>query len=139
VSVRHKQKMSETNGQSKSRLDRIEEILERHSTILVGIDASIERHSTIMVRIDASIERQVLANEAAHALFQEEDKRLLTAQILMNGAMQKMNDAVQKMADGMTSLELKMEETTGKLNALIATVDGIIRRPPDSNLPATGH
>jgi hypothetical protein len=96
--------VSETNGQGKSRLDRIEEL----------------------------IERQELANLAAHELFQAEDKRLLTAQILMNGAM-------QKMAEAMTSLESKMEETTGKLNALIDTVDGIIRKPPESNLPATGH
>jgi hypothetical protein len=85
--------VSETNGQGKSRLDRIEEL----------------------------IERQERANEVAHELFQAEDKRLLTAQILMNGAM-------QKMADGMTSLESKMEETTGKLNALIDTVDGMIRK-----------
>lgn len=87
--------MSETNGQSNSRLDRIETL----------------------------IERAVLANEAAHDRFAAEDKRLLTAQILMNGAM-------QKMAEGMASLELKMEETTGKLNALIDTVDGIIRNRP---------
>jgi len=85
--------MSETNGQNgQSRLDRIE----------------------------ALIERALLANEAAHERFAAEDKRLLTAQILMNAAM-------QKMADGMTSLESKMEETTGKLNALIDTVGGIIR------------
>ena len=99
-----------------------------------------------MVRMETLIERQERANEAAHERFEEEDKRLLTAQILMNGAMQRMADAMQKMheamqkaADGMTSLELKMEETTGKLNALMETVDGIIRRPPDPNLPATAH
>jgi hypothetical protein len=117
--------VSGTNGQDRSRLDRIEE--------------NLERHSAFMVRMETLIERQERANEAAHARFEEEDKRLLTAQILMNGAMQKMLDSVQKMADGMTSLELKMEETTGKLNALIETVDGIIRRPPDPNLPATAH
>jgi hypothetical protein len=60
--------MSEINGQGKSRLDRIEEI----------------------------IERQERANEVAHELFQAEDKRLLTAQILMNGAMQKMAEAIQR-------------------------------------------
>ena len=96
--------MSDTNGHGKSRLDRIEEM----------------------------IERQERANETAHELFQAEDKRLRTAQILMNGAM-------QKMAEAMTSLESKMKETTGKLNALIETVDGIIRRSPESNFPATGH
>ena len=73
-------------------------------------------------RIEEMIERQMLANEAAHEQFAAENQRLLTAQILMNGAM-------QKMAEGMTSLEAKMEETTGKLNALIDTVDGIIRKP----------
>ena len=131
--------VSGTNGQDKSRLDRIEEILERHSTIMVNIDKTLERHSTLIVSIEASIERQERANEAAHQRFEEEDKRLLTAQILMNGAMQKMADAMQDMWKGMRSLELKMEETTGKLNALIATVDGVIRRPPDPNLPATAH
>lgn len=95
--------MDETNGQGKSRLDRIEEMIERH-----------ER-----------------ANEAAHQRFEEEDKRLLTSQILMNDAMQKMLGAVERMADGMKSLELKMEETTGKLNALIDTVDGVIRKKAD--------
>lgn len=93
--------MSGENGQNKSRLDRIEELIERS-----------ERAS----------ERRELANEAAHESFEADNKRLLSAQILMNGAM-------QKMAEGMTSLELKMEETTGKLNALIDTVDGIVRKP----------
>jgi hypothetical protein len=102
--------MDESNGSGKSRLDRIEEIL--------------ERHSTIMINIDASIERQVLANEAAHEFFQAEDQRLLTAQILMNGTM-------QKLVESMATLELRMEETTAKLNALIDTVDGIIRKKPE--------
>lgn len=105
--------MSETNGRSESRLDRIEAILERHSTMMISIEASIDRQNL-------AIDRQILANEAAHARFEEEDKRLLTSQILMNAAL-------QKMADGMISLELKMEETTGKLNALIHSVDDMIR------------
>jgi len=102
--------MSETNGQGKSRLDRIEEMIERH---------------------ERANERYRAENEAAHARFAEEDKRLLTSQILMNDAMQKMLGAVERMADGMKSLELKMEETTGKLNALIDTVDGVIRKKAD--------
>ena len=32
------------------------------------------------------------------------------------------------MVNGMISLELKMQETTEKLNALSSTVDGIIRK-----------
>jgi hypothetical protein len=93
--------MSETNGQS--RLDRIEAILERQGTLVVSIEASIER--------------QERANEAAHERFEAEDKRLLTAQILMNGAL-------EKMLNGIIALELKMQETTEKLNALIG-----IRKP----------
>ncbi|MGD1071349.1 MAG: hypothetical protein ABSB15_14505 [Bryobacteraceae bacterium] len=115
--------MSEPNGQGKSRLDRIEEI----------------------------IERQERANEAAHLRFEAEDQRLLTAQVLMNGALQKMLLAVEKMSEGtermresiaaseskqsrfdenMVILEMKMQETTEKLNALIETVDGMIRKKP---------
>jgi len=94
--------MSETNGEGKSRLDRIEQI----------------------------IERQELANEAAHARFEAEDKRLLTAQILMSDAMTKTNIAIGRVVETMEKLELKMAETTEKLDALIKVVDGIIRRPP---------
>ncbi len=50
-----------------------------------------------------------------------------------------MAQVAEGMADGMTSLELKMAETTGKLNALIETVDVIIRRPPGPNLPASAR
>jgi hypothetical protein len=167
--------MSGANGNGKSRLDRIEEILERHSTMLIGVDerlerqnamldrhsAMLDRHSAIldrhatmavdfdvrhqaamdriderldrhrttiadfevrhqaaMDRIDASIERQILANEAAHERFEAEDKRLLTAQVLMNGALEKM--------------ALAMEETTDKLNGLIDIVDGF-RKKADGN------
>jgi hypothetical protein len=109
--------MDESNGSGKSRLDRIEEIL--------------ERHSTMMISIDASIERQVLANDAAHEFFKAEDQRLLTAQILMNGAMQKLVETTHKLVESMSTLELKMEETTAKLNALIDTVDGMIRKKPE--------
>jgi hypothetical protein len=101
--------MSETNG--RSRLDRIEELLERHSSFHI-------EHEMRMARIEALIERQELANEAARERFNEEGQRLLTAQNLMNGAM-------QNMAEGMRALELKTEETTEKLNALIHTIDGM--------------
>ena len=91
--------MSESNGKGESRLDRIEALIEH-----------AEKVNAERARV----------NETAHERFEEGHRQLLTAQILMNGAM-------QKMADGMISLEAKMEETTGKLNALIDTVDGIIR------------
>jgi hypothetical protein len=122
--------MSEPNGQGKSRLDRIEEMLELAEKVN---------------------EERARANEAAHLRFAEEDQRLLTAQILMNGALQKMLLAVERTSESMErmseraaaseskqsrfdenmiTLELKMQETTEKLNALIETVDGMIQKKP---------
>ena len=82
--------MAETNGQGKSRLDRIEELIERH----------------------------IVANEAAHDSFRAEHKLLLTAQVVFQ--------------DNMNKLDLKMLETTEKLDALIHTVASWIRRQPAS-------
>jgi hypothetical protein len=82
--------MAETNGQGKSRLDRIEELIERH----------------------------IVANEAAHDSFRAEHKLLLTAQVVFQ--------------DNMNKLDLKMLETTEKLDALIHTVDEWIRHQPAS-------
>jgi hypothetical protein len=93
-----------------SRLDRIENLIERHGTMIIDIE---QRNANTIAAINEIVARTERANEAAHERFEAEDKRLLTAQILMNGAMQKM--------------ALAMEETTGKLDALIKTVDGIIR------------
>jgi len=93
-----------------SRLDRIEKLIERHGTMIIDIE---QRNANTIAAINEIVARTERANEAAHERFEAEDKRLLTAQILMNGAMQKM--------------ALAMEETTGKLDALIKTVDGIIR------------
>src|SRR5260221_11437921 len=109
--------MSEPNGNGKSRLDRIEEMIERSER---RNQAAHEEFQAAYRDLLSAQQRHERANEVAHEEFKTGHKDLLRAQILMNGAM-------QKMAEGMTSLELKMEETTGKLNALIDTVDGIIR------------
>jgi len=106
--------VSETNGgNGNSRLDRIEKLLEGHGRMLVDHDLAMAAHADAMAAHDVAIRRidEMLARSLEQ--FEAEDKRLLTAQILMNSAMQKM--------------ALAMEETTGKLDALINTVDGIIR------------
>jgi len=106
--------MSETNGgNGNSRLDRIEKMLESHGRMMVDHDLAIAAINETIARAERANEIARERFEAARERFEEEDKRLLTAQILMNGAMQKM--------------ALAMEETTGKLDALINTVDGIIR------------
>jgi hypothetical protein len=129
VNCRIIQAVSETpnGGNGNSRLDRIENLLEGHGRMLVDHDLAMAAHDAAMAthaeamaahdvairRIDEMLARSERRNAEAHERFEAEDKRLLTAQILMNGAMQKMAVA--------------MEETTGKLDALINTVDGIIR------------
>ena len=54
--------MAETNGQGKTRLDRIEEMIERH----------------------------IAANEDAHASFIAEHKMLLTAQVIFQESLQQL-------------------------------------------------
>lgn len=125
-----------TNGGS--RLDRIEAMLDRHAVMIVDqemrhhtaisriedlIEQGEERHHAAVARIEDLMGRQVLANEEAHDEFRAGFKSLLGSQVVMNAA-------IQDMAAGMKKLEVKMEETTDKLNGLIATVDGFIRRPP---------
>jgi hypothetical protein len=114
-----------------SRLDRIEAMLERHATMIIDSDI---RHHAALDRIEKMIDRQVLANEAAHDHFAQGNRELLTAQVLMNGALAKMTTAMEtqfkEFDSRMVILESKMEETTDKLNGLIATVDGFVQRPP---------
>jgi ATP phosphoribosyltransferase len=118
------------NGNGESRLDRIEAIMERHAAMIVDQEMrhhdAASRHEAAIERIDEMIERQVLANEVAHDEFKEGYRSLLRAQVVMNAAAEKR----AKESDArMTILEVKMTETTDKLNGLIATVDGFIQRP----------
>jgi hypothetical protein len=88
--------MPEQNGSS--RLDRIERMLE-----MVAADH---------VRF-----------QGRHEAFEEEHKRLLTAQVLLT-------DAMAKLAEAQRRTDERLEQVTQNLNALISVVDWIIRRPP---------
>ncbi|MDQ6704771.1 MAG: hypothetical protein M3Z85_02270 [Acidobacteriota bacterium] len=96
--------MPDTNGHEKSRLDRIEELIERHVT----------------------------ANGVAHDRFDRQYQELLTAQIFTADAMKAMAGAINAMADTINKIELKLLEATEKLDALIKVVDGAIRQNPPS-------
>ncbi len=62
-------------------------------------------------RIEKILEAGLLRNEAAHEEFEREHGRLLTAQVLLN-------DSMKQHGENMSALELRMAETTDKLNAL---------------------
>ena len=93
----------ETNGaNSPSRLDRIERIVE------------------------------VLANTTAD--IQQDVKILLKAQVVMGEQMREgfanVTDAFAKLTEGFARLTEAQQHTEERLNALIAVVDGIVRRMP---------
>lgn len=69
-------------------------------------------HEMEMAEIREQHYRTVAANNQARDEFQAEHGRLLTSQVLMN-------EALQKMARAAEILDVKMAETTDKLNALI--------------------
>jgi uncharacterized hydantoinase/oxoprolinase family protein len=81
----------EQNGQGKSRLDRLERLM------------------------------QLLIDD--HLRLSDEHKILLTAQVLQD-------DQLNKLTRSLKELEVAQKETGERLDALILTVDDLIRRPP---------
>ena len=87
--------MDETNGNSSSRLDRIEALLE----VLVG----------------------------EHVKFDDEHKRLLTAQVVLTDRLDKLTVRVDKLA-------VTMQELAESQNVLMHMMDEFIRGRPDPGL-----
>ena len=102
----------QTNGDKKGRLDRVEEMLE------------------------------VLVNE--HIQFGEEHRQLLKAQVLLYDSVQNLYNTVQQLGEAQSVTEQRLaglataqaqltgaqQHTDERMAALIAVVDGLIRRPP---------
>ncbi len=73
---------------------------------------------------------EVLVNR--HIEFEDEHKRLLTAQVVLQDQLQKLGERVDRLTERVDRLAESQLETSQKLNALIAIVDEIIRhRPPN--------
>jgi hypothetical protein len=77
----------------------------------------LERMEIILDRLVADHEQLV----AHHQEFAREHKQLLTAQVVLT-------DRMEQFAKAQQHTDSKMAETAEKLNALIAVVDGIVRR-----------
>jgi hypothetical protein len=99
--------MSESNGNS--RLDRIERTLEKLSGTVYNHEAAIADHEKIMAGHD-------------RILKQIEETQLLTAKALL------------RLAEAQKVTEIKMNETTEKLDALIKIVDDVIRKRPEGGV-----
>lgn len=85
---------------------------ENGSSRLDRIERMLEMVAADHVRFQG--QHEVFAKR--HEAFEEEHKRLLAAQVLLT--------------DEMAKLAAAQKNTEERLNALIAVVDGIIRRPP---------
>jgi len=99
--------MTPHNG-DESRLDRIERMLELH------VESNQRAHEEFEQRLQRSNEGFDRRLDRQREEFDREHKVLLTAQVLLVGHMRE--------------LDVKMAETTDKLNGLIAVIDDFIRR-----------
>jgi hypothetical protein len=88
----------EQNGQGKSRLDRLEGLME------------------------------LLIDD--HLKFNDEHKRLLTAQVLLAEAQQRAEKRMEQLDRKMAELAESQKDTGERLNALIAVLDDLVRRNP---------
>lgn len=88
----------EQNGQGRSRLDRLEGLME------------------------------LLIDD--HLKFSDEHKRLLTAQVLLTEAQKRTDEKLTELANAQKELVELQKQTDERMDALIAVVDGVIRRNP---------
>ena len=74
-----------------------------------------------------------------HLKFSDEHKKLLTAQVLLTDTqqrtqeqLQKLEEAQQRTQEQLRELKEALQRTDERLDALIAVIDGFIRRNPPS-------
>jgi septal ring factor EnvC (AmiA/AmiB activator) len=108
--------MAETNGSGgPDRLGPIERILE-----------AMAKRQAEMQKTQAEIQQNIAEMQDIEADIQQDIKNLVRAQVVMG-------DGLTKFEDGLAKLEEAQLRTEANLNALIVTVDGIIRgRKQDS-------
>jgi len=73
---------------------------------------------------------EVLFNR--HLEFEEEHRRLLTAQVVLNDQLQRLTERVNRLDERLDRVAELQAEGAKRLNALIATVDEIVRKRPPS-------
>ena len=117
--------------------ERLDRLAERHEALTQSVELLLasQREMTAgfekQIAESARFERRI-ADE--HVEFAAEHRRLLTAQVVLTDRLDKFIEVQAKshaeLDRKMQELTEKQSETTGKLNALIAVVDGVVRREP---------
>lgn len=70
---------------------------------------------------------ELLVND--HLRFDDEHKRLLTAQVVLTDAQARTEKALGKLAEAQRELYEAQKHTGERMDALIAVVDDLVRRP----------
>ena len=129
--------MPENNG---DRLDRIERILEnvaqRQDRAERESARRQEEHDRRHVELNEEFARRQAEHDRRQEEIDEEFRRLLTAQVLIADAQRRTDEKLAEVTEKLTEVTEKITEVGEKLNALIAVVDGVIRKPPPQ--PPTG-
>ena len=68
-----------------------------------------------------------------HLKFSDEHNRLLTAQIVLGDRMDKLAQTMQELAQSQKELAEQQKHTDGRMDALIAVVNGLIHKPPSKS------
>ena len=98
-----------TSAQHETNIAKYDALLARHDALLARHDDRLARHDDRLDRIEASPEEMI-----------DSQKQLLTAQVIFVDETRRSQDR----------LDEQMRHTDERLNALIATVDSIIRHQP---------
>jgi uncharacterized protein (DUF3084 family) len=129
-----------TNGHGESRLDRMERLMElliqdqlafrgEHRQFRDDLELLIQDHLASrgehrQVRND--LELVIQDHLAFRDEFRDEHRKLLTAQVVLTDRVDKLGQRVDKLVEN-------SQRSDDRMDALIAVVDGVVRRPP----PAT--
>jgi hypothetical protein len=68
-----------------------------------------------------------------HLKFSDEHNRLLTAQIVLGNRMDKLAETMEELARAQKESADQQKHTDARMDALIAVVDGLIRKPPSDS------
>jgi chromosome segregation ATPase len=135
------QRLEETDARLTQRMadlaQRLEETDTRLTRRLEESEARLtQRVETLLETQAAFAAQQQRHNEAIAAIHEEEFRfrvglrELLTAQVLQQENLAKLSTNMDKLTEAQRRMEERVSEMAGKVDALVAVVDGLIRREP---------
>jgi chromosome segregation ATPase len=112
-----------TNGHGESRLDRMERLME---FLIQDQVAFRDEHRKFRDDLELVIQDHLALRDE----FRDEHRQLLTAQVVLTDRVDKLTQRMDKGAERMDRLAETSQRADERMDALIAVVDGIVRRQP---------